>query len=76
MEAKVGLVCVTSFATVTFRSPLSTSEPCLPVSSFCLRDNNNPNCVPLAQTATNLIARNESEGSPRFSKRFPDTLPG
>lgn len=64
------------FATVTFRSPLSTSEPCLPVSSFCLRDNNNTNCVPLAQTATNLIARNESEGSPCPSQRFPDTLPG
>lgn len=74
--AKAALICVDSLLLWHLEAPLCTSEPCLPVSSFCLQDNNNSECILLAQTATNLSARNESEGSPCPNPHSPDTLPG
>lgn len=76
IEARASLICVDSLLLWHLEAPLSTSEPCLPVSSFCLQDNNNSECILLAQTATNLSARNESEGSPCPNLHSPDTLPG
>lgn len=76
IEAKASLICVDSLLLWHLEAPLSTSEPSLPVSSFCLQHNNSTQCILLAETATNLSARNESEGSPCPNPHSPDTLPG
>lgn len=75
-EAKAALIGVDSVVLWHLAAPLSTFEPGLPVSSFCLQDNNNTERIWLAQTAANLSARNESRGSHCTYLHSPDTLPG
>lgn len=75
-EAKVPLIGMDSVVLWHSATPLSTFESGLPVSSFCLQDNNNTERARLAQAAANLSARSESQGSHCTYLHSPDTLPG
>lgn len=75
-EAKAPLIGMDSVLLWHSATPLSTFESGLPVSSFCLQDNNNAECPRLAQAAANLSARSESQGSHCTYLHSPDALPG